>query len=128
MTHTILSSLTPLLLAIDPGAVGGVVLTSLVVAFLAAVLTVKRLLYVCQPNEVLIFSELMDSQSLFLTANADTVYYLSFLDLSDGPLVLETPPPLEFVVYDEDGNEVASDEFMEDEDEEDDSLAWVTKN
>ena len=44
------------------------------------------------------------------------------------PLVLETPPPLEFVVYDEDGNEVASDEFMEDEDEEDDSLAWVTKN
>lgn len=36
------------------------------------------------------------------------------------PLVLETPPPLEFVVYDEDGNEVASDEFMEDEDEEDD--------
>lgn len=43
-------------------------------------------------NEVLIFSELMDSQSLFLTANADTVYYLSFLDLSDGPLVLETPP------------------------------------
>ena len=32
------------------------------------------------------------------------------------------------IVYDEDGNEVASDEFMEDEDEEDDSLAWVTKN
>ena len=44
------------------------------------------------------------------------------------PLVLETPPPLEFVVYDEDGNEVASDEFMEDEDEDDDSLTWVTKN
>ena len=41
---------------------------------------------------MLIFSELMDSRSLFLTANADTVYYISFLDLSDGPLVLETPP------------------------------------
>jgi hypothetical protein len=27
---------------------------------------------------VLIFSELMDSSSRFLTANADTVYYLSF--------------------------------------------------
>ena len=40
------TSPSPLLLAIDPGAVGGVVSTSLVVAFLAAVLTVKRLLYV----------------------------------------------------------------------------------
>ncbi|WP_199240241.1 MULTISPECIES: DUF1254 domain-containing protein [Kribbella] len=27
-----------------------------------------------------------------LTVNADTVYYLAFLDLSDGPLVVETPP------------------------------------
>jgi hypothetical protein len=43
-------------------------------------------------NTVLIFSELMDSKSLFLTANADTVYYLAFLDLSKGPLVVETPP------------------------------------
>jgi hypothetical protein len=43
-------------------------------------------------NEVLIFSELMDSKSLFLTANADTVYYLTFVDLSDGPMVVETPP------------------------------------
>jgi hypothetical protein len=43
-------------------------------------------------GDVLIFSELMDSRSLFLTANADTVYYIAFLDLSDGPLVLETPP------------------------------------
>jgi hypothetical protein len=43
-------------------------------------------------GDVLIFSELMDSRSLFLTANADTVYYISFVDLSDGPLVLETPP------------------------------------
>jgi hypothetical protein len=43
-------------------------------------------------GDVLIFSELMDSRSLFLTANADTVYYISFLDLSNGPVVLETPP------------------------------------
>jgi len=43
-------------------------------------------------NEILIFSELMDSSSLFLTANADTVYYLGFVDLSDGPMVVETPP------------------------------------
>jgi hypothetical protein len=43
-------------------------------------------------NEVLIFSELMDSRSLFLTANADTVYFWMNIDVSDGPLVLETPP------------------------------------
>ena len=43
-------------------------------------------------GDVLIYSGLMDSRSLFLTANADTVYYISFLDLSDGPLVVETPP------------------------------------
>jgi hypothetical protein len=45
-----------------------------------------------QDNQVLIFSELMDSSSRFLTANADTVYYISFIDLSDGPMVVETPP------------------------------------
>ena len=43
-------------------------------------------------NEVLIFSELMDANSLFLTANADTVYYLSAIDLSKGPMVIEQPP------------------------------------
>lgn len=45
-----------------------------------------------EDNELLIFSELMDSKSLFLTANADTVYYLGFLDLSKGPVVFESPP------------------------------------
>ena len=43
-------------------------------------------------NSIMIFSELMDSKSLFLTANADTVYYFGFLDLTKGPLVAETPP------------------------------------
>jgi hypothetical protein len=43
-------------------------------------------------NEILIFSELMDAKSLFLTANADTVYFVGGLDLSKGPMVLETPP------------------------------------
>jgi hypothetical protein len=42
-------------------------------------------------GDVLLFSELMDSRSLFLTANLDTVYFWSFLDLSQGPLVVETP-------------------------------------
>ena len=43
-------------------------------------------------NEVLVFSKLMDASSLFLTANADTVYFVGALDLSHGPMVLETPP------------------------------------
>jgi hypothetical protein len=43
-------------------------------------------------NEVLVYSELMDAKSLFLTANADTIYVMGFLDLTNGPVVLETPP------------------------------------
>ena len=34
----------------------------------------------------------MDSQSLFLTANADTIYYIFTINLKDGPMVVETPP------------------------------------
>lgn len=45
-----------------------------------------------KPGDVAIFSELMDANSLFLTANADTVYYLTALDLSKGPVVVEQPP------------------------------------
>ena len=41
---------------------------------------------------VLIFSGLMDSRSLFLTANADTVYFIANIDLTKGPMVIETPP------------------------------------
>ena len=43
-------------------------------------------------NEVLVFEQLMDAKSLFLTANADTIYVMGSLDLSKGPVVLETPP------------------------------------
>ena len=43
-------------------------------------------------NTALIFSELMDSKSLFLTANADTIYFWVNLDVTDGPMVVETPP------------------------------------
>lgn len=42
-------------------------------------------------NGVLITSELLDSTSLFLTGNADTVYYISVVDLSKGPMVIEQP-------------------------------------
>ncbi|AJC78990.1 hypothetical protein IE4803_CH01775 [Rhizobium etli bv. phaseoli str. IE4803] len=43
-------------------------------------------------NAVVIFPELMDSKSLFLTANADTIYYMSVIDLTKGPMVIEQPP------------------------------------
>jgi len=45
-----------------------------------------------EDNTVVIFSELMDANSLFLTANADTIYNLAVLDLTKGPLVVEVPP------------------------------------
>jgi hypothetical protein len=35
---------------------------------------------------------LMDSKSLFLTPNSETVYLFGWLDLKDGPVVVETPP------------------------------------
>ncbi len=40
-------------------------------------------------NEVMVFSELMDAKSLFLTPNADTIYVMGWIDLSDGPVVIE---------------------------------------
>lgn len=44
-----------------------------------------------EDNSLLLFSELMDSASVFLTANTDTVYALGFLDLSDGPMIVDVP-------------------------------------
>ena len=41
---------------------------------------------------VAIFETLMDSRSLFLTANTESIYTVGWLDLSEGPLVVETPP------------------------------------
>ena len=43
-------------------------------------------------NDVIIFSDLMNSKSLFLTANADGLYYMTVIDLSNGPMVVEIPP------------------------------------
>src|SRR4029453_1244416 len=39
-------------------------------------------------NSVVIYSDLMDAKSLFLTANADTVYYFSAVNLTKGPMVI----------------------------------------
>jgi hypothetical protein len=39
-----------------------------------------------------IFEQLLDSRSIFLTANDNTVYSWAWLDLSKGPLIVEVPP------------------------------------
>ncbi len=49
---------------------------------------------------VVLFETLMDSKSLFLTANTESVYAWSWLNLRDGPLVVETPPNVLGVIDD----------------------------
>ena len=44
-----------------------------------------------EDNSFTLFPELMDSASVFLTGNCDTIYYWGFLDLTDGPMVLDVP-------------------------------------
>lgn len=51
-------------------------------------------------NEVVVFSKLMDAKSLFLTANADTIYVIGGLDLTKGPVVIEVPPEVLGTVQD----------------------------
>jgi hypothetical protein len=43
-------------------------------------------------NTVVVFPELLDANSIFLTGNADTIYYIAFVDLTKGPMVIEQPP------------------------------------
>lgn len=45
-----------------------------------------------EDNTVVIFSELMDYNSVFLTANVDTIYTVAAIDLTKGPMVIEVPP------------------------------------
>ena len=40
----------------------------------------------------LLFEDLMDSTTLFLTPNTVSIYQLLWLDLTEGPMVMETPP------------------------------------
>jgi hypothetical protein len=46
-----------------------------------------------KPTQVIIWENLMDARTVLLTANAETVYAISHLDLkADGPTVVEAPP------------------------------------
>jgi hypothetical protein len=52
-------------------------------------------------NQVVLITEnLMDSKSLFLTPNTETIYNIMWLDLKDGPLVIETPPNILGIIDD----------------------------
>jgi hypothetical protein len=52
-----------------------------------------RDLGITKANQVAVFEKLMDSKALWLTANTETVYASTFLDLkADGPTVIESPP------------------------------------
>jgi hypothetical protein len=41
---------------------------------------------------VIIFETLMESRSLFLTANTESIYTTAWIDLKNGPVVIESPP------------------------------------
>ncbi|NOY42055.1 MAG: DUF1254 domain-containing protein [Planctomycetes bacterium] len=43
-------------------------------------------------TSVVVFEQLMDSKALFLTANTDSIYCMMWLDVKNGPMVIETPP------------------------------------
>ena len=66
-------------------------LTSLPAASLSAMREGLRSIGV-NNTTVAIFETLMDSRSLFLTANSESIYTVGWLDLEHGPLVIETPP------------------------------------
>jgi hypothetical protein len=52
-------------------------------------------------NKISIFSKLLDSQSLYLTANTSTLYAQVYLDTeTDGPTVIEVPPGMLGMVND----------------------------
>ena len=44
-----------------------------------------------EDNSFSFYPELMDSASLFLTANCDTIYFWGFVDLANGPMVIDVP-------------------------------------
>ena len=48
----------------------------------------------------LLFEDLMDSHALWLTPNTTSVYMVSWLELSDEPMVIETPPDVLGIIDD----------------------------
>ena len=66
-------------------------LTSMPAASLAAIRKAARD-FGPDNQTVTIFESLMDSRSLYLTANTESIYAMVWLDLKNGPIVVESPP------------------------------------
>ncbi len=49
---------------------------------------------------IALFENLMDSKSLFLTPNTETIYNVMWIDVKDGPVVLEVPPDVLGIIDD----------------------------
>lgn len=70
-----------------------VFLDEMSVASMFALRKGHRELGITKSNQIVIFENLMDSKALWLTANTETVYASTFMDLkADGPIVIESPP------------------------------------
>ncbi len=66
-------------------------LTAMPVASLHAIRKASRS-FGSDNQTVIIFETLLDSKSLFLTGNTESVYASAWLDLKNGPIVVESPP------------------------------------
>ena len=61
----------------------------------------KGILEFGPPNTTaILFEDLMDSHALWLTPNTTSVYMVSWLELSDEPMVIETPPDVLGIIDD----------------------------
>jgi len=67
-------------------------LTTMPAASLHAMRQGYRDLGIIDSRKIFITENLLDSRALFLTANTESVYFGGWLDLSDGPMVVESPP------------------------------------
>jgi hypothetical protein len=67
-------------------------LTGMPGASLVAMRHALRELGAVNGKTILVSETLLDSKALWLTPNADTVYAVNWIDLTDGPVVIESPP------------------------------------
>ena len=51
-------------------------------------------------NKIMIYDGLLDSKALWLTANTSTMYAMGWIDLKDGPLVVDLPPRMLGIIDD----------------------------
>ena len=66
-------------------------LTAMPAASLAAIRKASRT-FGPDNQTVTIFETLMDARSLYLTANTESIYTMGWIDLKNGPVVIESPP------------------------------------